>query len=142
MHLPEDICYQQKEKNYSRKATAALKDPYSQLMSLQNTYTQASIAKMAIDQVRKIAQDTTQHSFNGKVHQVITEVTMQRYVVKCWGCNQSGHSYANKQGQITCTNKDKPDIQEKAEILRKDSNDCQRKKKITRRKNAKHNVNT
>jgi hypothetical protein len=38
-----------------------LNPSYSQLMSLMNTYVQASITKMAIDRVRKIAQDTVSH---------------------------------------------------------------------------------
>jgi hypothetical protein len=47
------------------------------------------------------------YSYNTNVHQSIAEETMQCYIVKCWGSDQSGHSYANKQGQITYPDKDK-----------------------------------
>jgi hypothetical protein len=44
----EEICSQMKANNYSYNVAAALKAPYSQLMSLQNTYAQLSIGKTAI----------------------------------------------------------------------------------------------
>jgi hypothetical protein len=118
----EEICSQMKANNYSYNVAAALKAPYSQLMSLQNTYAQLSIGKTAIKWVRKIArQDTfSQHSFNAKVRQSISEETVKCYVIKCWCCDQSGRSYANKQDQITSLNRDKPGVQEKAAKLRRD----------------------
>jgi hypothetical protein len=142
-HLREDIRQQMKANNYNYNAGVFGMDPYSQLMSLQNAYAQASIAETAINRVRKIAQDTvSQHSFHTKVNQSVAEDTIQRYVVTCWGCDQTGHSYASKQGQITCPNKDKPGVKEKAEKARKDFNDRQRKKKNDLKKGSKRNANT
>jgi hypothetical protein len=48
-HLREDIRQQMKANNYSYNAGVFSMDPYSQLMSLQSAYPQASIAERAID---------------------------------------------------------------------------------------------
>jgi hypothetical protein len=142
-HLREDIRQQMKSSNYSYNAGIFAMDPYSQLTDLQNAYAQASIAETAINRVQKIAQDTvSQHSFHTKVNQSVAEDTIQRYVVTCWGCDQTGHSYASKHGQITCPKKDKPGVKEKAEKSRKDFNDRQRKKKNDIKKGSKRNANT
>jgi hypothetical protein len=142
-HLREDFRQQMKANNYSYNARVFSMDPYYQLMSLQSAYAQASIAETAINRVHKIAQDTvSQHSFHTKINQSVAEDTIQRYTVKCWGCNQTRHSYASKQGQITCPNKDKPGIQEKADQARKDFNDHQRKKKNGFKRGSKRNANT
>jgi len=48
--------------------------------------------------------------------------------VKCWGCNQKGNSFANKQGDITCPKKDDPVVIAQAAKARKDFNLHQAKK--------------
>jgi hypothetical protein len=80
-------------------------------------------------------------SFHTKVNQSVAEDTIQHYIVKYWSCNQTGHSYASKQDQITWPNKDKPGVQEKAKKARKDFNDCQRKMKKISKRGSKRNAN-
>jgi hypothetical protein len=96
-HLREDIRSEMKSNSYMYNAALALKDPYSQLTNLQDCYGQASIAETSINRVRKIAQDkVSNHSFNAQINKSVAEGTIERYTVKCWGCDQTGHSFANK----------------------------------------------
>ncbi len=129
-HLREDIRSEMKSNSYMYNAALALKDPYSQLMNLQACYGQASIAETSVNRVRKIAQDeVSNYSFNAQIHKSVAEGTIERYTVKCWGCDQTGHSFANKQGRITCPNKDKPGVQDRAAKARKDFNERLQKRK-------------
>jgi hypothetical protein len=58
------------------------------------------------------------HSFITQVSKFIAKgATVKKYIVKCCGCEQAKAQpqqlpYANKQGQITCPNKDKPGVQD------------------------------
>jgi hypothetical protein len=122
-YLREDIRREMKSNSYIYNAALALKDPYSQLMILQDCYDQASIAETSINWVRKSAQEeVSNHSLVAQINKSVAEGTIKRYTVNCWGCDQTGHSFANKQGQITCPNKDKPGVQDRAAKARKDFN--------------------
>jgi hypothetical protein len=94
--------------------------------------------------VRKIAQDEVlNHLFNAQINKSVAEGTIKRYTVKCWGCDQTGHSFANKQGQITCPNKDKPGVQDRAAKARKDFNErLQKRKQESRKKRGVNNMLT
>ena len=57
------------------------------------------------------------------VNASVCENTLKKYVDKvsvCWGCEQPGHSYANRKGVILCPNKDKPGVKERAEAKHKE----------------------
>jgi hypothetical protein len=63
--------------------------------------------------------------------------------VKCWGCDQTGHRFANKQGQITCPNKDKPGVQDRAAKARKDFNErLQKREQESKKKRGVNNMLT
>jgi hypothetical protein len=47
-HLSKEIHSQMKANNYAYNPATSLKEPYSQLMSLQDTFAQTSITKMTI----------------------------------------------------------------------------------------------
>jgi hypothetical protein len=83
-HLREDIRSEMESNPYMYNAALALKDPYSQLMNLQDCYDQASIAETSINRVRKIAQDeVSNHSFNAQINKSVAEGTIERDTVKC-----------------------------------------------------------
>jgi CDP-glycerol glycerophosphotransferase (TagB/SpsB family) len=69
-HLSKEIHSQMKANNYAYNPATSLKEPYSQLMSLQDTFAQTSITKMTIKWVQKIAQDTvSQHLVVAQINQ-------------------------------------------------------------------------
>jgi uncharacterized Zn finger protein (UPF0148 family) len=94
--------------------------------------------------VRKIAQDeVSKHSFSTQINKSVAEGTIERYTVKCWGCDRTGHSFANKQGQITCPNKDKPGVQDRAAKARKDFKErLQKRKQESKKKRGVNNMLT
>jgi hypothetical protein len=136
-HLTDNIRVQMQSNGYSHISTANRRDPFNQLMDLQNAYAAATVAEDALNRYQRIAQDTFQSSLvlatgvDGApwVGTSVAEDTMAKYGDSnkrprnpCWGCGSSDHSFANRK-TITCPNKDKPGVMDRAAKARKDFND-------------------
>jgi hypothetical protein len=146
-HLLSNIRVQMQANGYVHNSAASLRDPFSQLMSLQEAFAAATVAEDTLTRFQRIARDTVQSSLtlatnvnNAWVGNSVAEDTMSKYdkdnnIVKktrgpCWGCGGTDHSFANRK-VITCPNKDKPGVMEKATKARKDFNE-----KLSARKKA------
>jgi hypothetical protein len=69
--------------------------------------------------------------FVNKVNKSIPKGTVERYSEKCWGCEQAGHGYVNKQEQIK---DNKPGVQDHDAKARKDFNGKLKKRKMETKK--------
>jgi hypothetical protein len=110
-------------------------------MSLQRAF---AVAEDILTGFQRITRDTVQSSLvlNGQIDHAyvgnsIAEDTMTKYGKDtkrtrgpCWGCGSTEHSFVNRT-TITCPNKDKPGVMEKAAKAGKEFN-----KKLSARKKA------
>jgi hypothetical protein len=140
-HLIERIRLQMHATGYLYNSATANRDGYSQMMYLQSAFAKATSAENNIDQIQQIAKaEMSNQSFLIKTNSAIVgatvaEDTLRQYAkVECWGCNQKGHSFADKQGNVTCPKKDDPAVIAQAAKARKDFNQRQAKKKADKRK--------
>jgi hypothetical protein len=143
-HLLSNIRVQMQANGYVHNSAGSKRDPFSQLMSLQNAFAAATVAEDTLTRFQNIAKDTVQSSLTLATHvgnvwvgKSVAEETMSNYDKDnkkprgaCWGCGSSDHSYADRK-TIICPNKDKPGVMEKATKARKEFND-----KLSARKKA------
>jgi hypothetical protein len=143
-HLLSNIRVQMQANGYVHNSAGSQRDPFNQLMSLQRAFAAATVAEDTLNRFQRIARDTVQSSLtlatnvgNVWVGKSVAEDTMSKYEKDnkkprgpCWGCGSTEHSFANRK-DITCPNKDKPGVMEKAAKARKDFNE-----KLSARKKA------
>jgi hypothetical protein len=136
-HLIDDVRQQISATGYSYDPTTASRQPYSQITNLQRAFTSASSAEQQINRVKRIAKhEISVESFVAKVNTSVADKMIKQYKKKeCWGFGEE-HTYANRQGQILCPNKDKPGVFEQAAKARKYYNDRINKRKIGRKRST------
>jgi hypothetical protein len=107
-HLIDDVRQQLSATGYHYDPTTASRQPYEQITNLQRAYAAASSAEQQINRVKRIAKhEISAQSFVANVNTSVADRTIDKYKKKeCWGCGEE-HTYANRQGQILCPNKDK-----------------------------------
>jgi hypothetical protein len=144
-HLVEDLRTTVQSKMNYVTATAP-RDAFSQTQKLQEVY---AIAIKAEKQNTNI-NNKIKHQIQGTqamfttVNLSIAEKTIQAFTKSpvpkspsmqkmCWGCGQTDHVYATKT-QILCPNKDVEGVREKAELMRADFIERQRKIRRNKRK--------
>jgi hypothetical protein len=136
-HLIDDVRQQISATGYSYDPTSASRQPYSQIMSLQRGFEAASSAEQQINRVKRIAKhEISAQSFVAQVNTSVADKTIEKYKKRdCWGCGGE-HTYANRQGQILCPNKDRPGVFEQAAKARKDYNERINKRKSGKKRSA------
>ncbi len=95
----------------------------------------ATIAEDTLSRYQRIAKDTVQSSLTLAtgvdgvwIGRSVAEDTMEKYDPDrkprntCWGCGSPDHSFANRK-TVTCPNKDKPAVIEKAAKVHKEFNE-------------------
>jgi hypothetical protein len=135
-HLIDNVRQQLSATGYHYDPTTASRQPYEQITNLQRAFAAASSAEQQINRVKHIAKhEISAQSFVAKVNTSVADQTVEKCKQKeCWGCGEE-HTYANRQGQILCPNKDKPGVFEQAAKARKDYNDkvkCTKNGRLTR----------
>jgi hypothetical protein len=137
-HCDEDIRSEMHANKFVHNSATASRLPHHQLENLQNAYSEAITAELKNDRLRTIARsEVSSHAFHIGVNSgSVAEKTMERYAGAgksqpnpCWGCGDMDHAYATKGGGVTCPNKDKPGVEEKATLARKEYNARLKKKR-------------
>jgi hypothetical protein len=140
-HCHQDVRDEMNSNKFVYDSATASKKPYDQLANLQLAYAAANTAESNNSRIRTMARDeVSNQSFLVKAHGYfvatsVAEDTMKKYSPAasnpnpCWGCNELGHAYANREGNITCPNKEKPGVQARATLARKEYNDKLKKRR-------------
>jgi hypothetical protein len=142
-HCNEDIRLEMQADKFAYNSALASRQPYDQLESLQIAYSAAITAELKNTRLRTIARsEVSNQSFLVKAHTTfagasVAEETLKKYATTgnssnpnpCWGCGETGHSFASKEFGVTCPNKDKPGVTERAALARGGYNDRLKKKR-------------
>jgi hypothetical protein len=145
-HLKKEIRTEMESNGYRYNSlVTGARQANRQMQNLQLAYEAAIVAEKKHMTIRAMTLEVVSgHAFHNKVqtHASIAEKTFEQYgpgtvterKTGCWGCYGEDHSYAGRNGVITCPNKDKPGVKERAEQARRDYNT---RVKISRKKKRK-----
>jgi hypothetical protein len=140
-HLKDHVRVQMQSDRFVHNSAGSRRDPFNQLMNLQAAFAAATIAEDTLSHYQRIAKDTVQSSLTLAtgvdgvwIGKSVAKDTMEKYDPDrkprnpCWGCGSPDHSFTNRK-TVTCPNKDKPGVIEKAAKAHKEFNECLAAKK-------------